>query len=634
MNNLISKFCLNPHQTDSELQIYISSADEQLGRVLILGEIRKAGQYNKKILKHIIEQAKKNYFKSVTRDSEKALEDGLQKINFSLSETIRETKKEWLKSSNVIIAACRNREVHFAKIGHINTFLISNKDIVNITQGSSREDVNPVKAFANIYSGSLPKSSAILFLTDNILDYVSQEKLKRLVNQNTCQAAMLELKSMLKRAPTTQAFGALLIKRSGKGKHSANTAEPLAVTRASAATVPEEKKKVITNTLPSKPTRLFVPKRLARRLSYKILAASIIILLTIVLLFNLFFNKKSEQPETSAEVTQYQISLNNIQSKFIAAQDSLIIDDREQAQIFLQQAIGLIAELPAQTALQKAQKQSLNRKVATQLLLAQGVNLTAPQLLTESMTPGIDFTPRQLLLKEGSLYTFDEQNNGIYKLDLANSESAKLEISASQVGNLILAIDHTGAGIIFYHSLDGLAQLDLETNKLNSLEWNRTWQGKPRASDVYQNKLYLISSENKLLKYTRSITGFTQEVEWLKDESLVDLAGAVDMAIDGSIWILKKNGEIIKLFKGEQEDFVFDINPKLQGPTSLFTDMDVNYLYILDPPSKRIVVLNKSGKLINQFTAQEFTDIADFAVDEAARKIYLLDNGKVFEIRY
>ena len=242
---------------------------------MILGEIKKARQHNKRIVKHIIEQAKRNYFKSVAGDSGKALEDALQKINFSLSETLSQTKKEWLQCSNIVIAACQNREVHFAKIGHINVFLVSKKDIVNIAQGSGEEEVNPVKAFANIYSGKVPRSSAILFLTENILDYVSQEKLKRLINQNSSSAALLELKSLLKPAPGTQTFGALLIKRSSTDQSEAKPIKLGIVKSASLSGAPKQKKKAAVNKFPSHANRLSQRKRSIPRVFSKILAAKV-----------------------------------------------------------------------------------------------------------------------------------------------------------------------------------------------------------------------------------------------------------------------------------------------------------------------------------------------------------------------
>jgi len=635
MENQISKLVLNAHQQNSELKIFISNKNERLGQLLILAQIAKAQENNKTILKQIIDETQKNYFSSVAQDGEKALEDSLQKLNFRLSETIKETKKEWLKHSKVIIAACHKQFVHFSKIGQINVLLASEKNVIEITENNN-EEINPVKIFANIYSGAMPKNSSIALITDTLLDYISQEKLKKIALNNNLSNAITELKSIFNKAPDNKSFGAILIKRDSEEKNQAKTAAQ--ETTSDAEEEPQIQKQnkikapIITPKKQNKQKKSFNIFK-GRSLFTKI-TALVIAVVSVTLLFNILFpGKKDEQPDNQVakEDTQYQILLNNIQANIIEARNFLIINDKKQAEIALKQTQNIISQLPEATPDQVTQKQTLIKEINTQLLLAQGINLAVPRLLAEIP----NFIPNQILLRGNNIYTFDE-NSGVYKLDLSNNIFAKLETASAEIGILTKAIDHSGNGLLFYHSLDGLAQLDLETNKMRPLQWDKNWSGEPVAADIYQNKLYLITGgmNYKLLKYTASITGFTQEIEWLKDNTDVNLTDTADMAIDGSIWLLQKSGQIIKLFKNKKEGFNPQIQPPLQGPTKIFTDLDLKYIYALDPPTLRVVILNKEGALINQLTAHEFSDLRDMAVDETARKIYLLDKANIFEVGF
>lgn len=215
MKNYLDKLTLNANQPNGQMQIYLSPEDEHLGQLLILGDINEAAENNKRILKQIIGETKNYYFNSIAQDTEKALEDALQKINFSLSETIKQTSKKWLNQSKVIIITIKKQEVHFSKIGKIAIFLVSNQEITSIIEGSQNEEVNPVKTFANIYSGALPDNSALLFLTENILDYISQEKLKKIsLDTNTID----QLATLLKKTPDNKSLGCILIKREKKEK--------------------------------------------------------------------------------------------------------------------------------------------------------------------------------------------------------------------------------------------------------------------------------------------------------------------------------------------------------------------------------------------------------------------------------
>ena len=106
---------------------------------------------------------------------------------------------------------------------------------------------------------------------------------------------------------------------------------------------------------------------------------------------------------------------------------------------------------------------------------------------------------------------------------------------------------------------------------------------------------------------------------------------------------MKKTGQIFKFHQGKKAEFTLDeIQPVLsikdpnildpQGNIKIFTNDELKYLYLLDGPSKRLIVLSKQGKLIKQFTNEEFTDLKDFIVNRKENKAWLLAGTKIFEI--
>ena len=678
MKNYLAKLVLNPNQTNGNLQIFLSPTNDYLGQLLIISEIKDADEQNKKIVKQIIDETNTHYFNSIARDSEKALEDALQKVNFSLSETIKQTSKKWLKSSNTIIIALCKQDVHFSKIGKINAFLTSGKEITNIIEGCGEEEVNPVKIFANIYSGNIPDKAAIIFLTENILDYIAQDKLRKLAIENSTTAAMSQIEEILKKGPRDKSFGCLLIKRDKEEKtvepaqttptiksddiatrplgsadndtaiikdEPTTLAESIFVDKKEMASAPadeeesnencENENSMITSIKTKKPKQPpGTGSKVARRVAL-VLGLSIIIVAAGVIVKVYWPNPEPVEPAPTPEPApienQFQTILNNVQAKFIEAQNLLLIDKKAEAGVALTAAAQLTETLPATTPDQVNQKTMLKKKVATQLLISQGIKLATPQLVADL----VGLSPTQLILVGGNLYILNSTDGSIYQINPATKESAKKLKTASQgIGNLASFIDSSSNNLIAYHSLDGLAQVDLTSNKILPLEWIRGWTGAPITGDIYQNKLYVISASATLLKYTNSLTGFMQEVSWVKDPTQVNLSGAADMAIDGTVWILKDTGEIIKLFKGVKEDFAYSVTPPLVKPTRLYTDLDLKNLYLLDAGSQRIILLDKNGKIVNQLTAEDFTAIQDFAVDEANSKIYLLDGNKILEITF
>ena len=59
------------------------------------------------------------------------------------------------------------------------------------------------------------------------------------------------------------------------------------------------------------------------------------------------------------------------------------------------------------------------------------------------------------------------------------------------------------------------------------------------------------------------------------------------------------------------------------------------HYYIADPANKRIVVLDSSGALVNQYKSTEddtLNDIRDISVSRDEKTLYVLNDTKIFEI--
>ena len=99
------------------------------------------------------------------------------------------------------------------------------------------------------------------------------------------------------------------------------------------------------------------------------------------------------------------------------------------------------------------------------------------------------------------------------------------------------------------------------------------------------------------------------------------------------MFALKNNGEVYKFTGGVKQPFALQgIDPALTGGDKIFTYTDLLRLYILDSAGKRLLVLNKDGKLLKQITSSQFISPTGLVVDEPQSKAYILDSGKLYQI--
>jgi len=190
-------------------------------------------------------------------------------------------------------------------------------------------------------------------------------------------------------------------------------------------------------------------------------------------------------------------------------------------------------------------------------------------------------------------------------------------------------------------------------NSTGLLEYNPNWGittsalaagetlAQPAAVGSFFGNFYVLDPQaNKLLRYLPTNDGYSAAPEsYFSAGQPVDLTGAVDIAIDGAIYVLYSDGRITKNLSGLQvEDFsVTGLDIPFKNPVSIFTapDEEAQYIYVADAGNRRVVQLNKDGSFARQFKPRvgedvSFTHLQDIFVDEIGGRMYILDSNNLY----
>ena len=178
-----------------------------------------------------------------------------------------------------------------------------------------------------------------------------------------------------------------------------------------------------------------------------------------------------------------------------------------------------------------------------------------------------------------------------------------------------------------------------KTGQTKTLIKSGSWKT-PAGIGVYLGNLYVIDkSSNQILKFVDGEDGLTKS-NYFSDFP-PDLSKAISMSIDGSVWMLFKDGSIQKFIKGIKDTFnVSGLAKPFSNPTKIFTDKNTDSLYILDNGNSRVVVIGKDGKYRSEYSLDAIKTAKDFEVLEKdpstssgqGKKIYVLSQNKVFDM--
>jgi len=230
---------------------------------------------------------------------------------------------------------------------------------------------------------------------------------------------------------------------------------------------------------------------------------------------------------------------------------------------------------------------------------------------------------KDLLLTEGELIVLDEKQTAVYEIGLAGQKSTILFGGEKLQGASLMA----QAGNDFYVLSDeGL----LKGGKLPEVEIkeDEDW-GRIIDLQGFTGNLYLLDSQGEIWKYPAIEGGFAEKQKWLQQKA--DFSSAISLTIDGSLWVLTKDGQLLKFLQGQKDAFALTgLNKPLFEPVALFTDFDSQNLYVLDKGNARIVTFSKNGEYQSEYHWAELGQAQDLAVIEAEKKIFCLMGNKIY----
>jgi len=451
---------------------------------------------------------------------------------------------------------------------------------------------------------------------------------------------------------TLQRLGSML-KRGSAGpaaepKPVAAAPEP-AAPAAPDAGIPEWLERPATTTARPRPQsgaqRPSLPKVSAPRLHipwrYVAIAAALLLAIAGILWFRNYSAAKTRE-------RNYQSLITQAQAKLTLGQASL---DRNEAITHLQEAQTLAARALAIKP-DAADAKALSDTIIRDMDEAKGVLRMAAAQITPLYTfTAAGATPGRVVGDGFNLYVLDKGEQKVYKFVLnpqgngilTGGDSVLLrkgdQVGGAVIGDLIdiawipaggsrgtsnLMILESGGSLIQYDVTKGLS--------VYAVKDASTWR-KAQATGGYGGNFYVLDNlASTVLRYRPTARGY-DEAPSAYLQTKVELASAVDMAIDGDVFVLMVNGQVIWLSGGRPQQFTLQgLDQAMSAPVAIFTNDGSASLYVADPSNTRVVKLSKQGVMQKQFVFEDFARLRGVFADEKKLSLYVTSGNKLLHL--
>lgn len=366
---------------------------------------------------------------------------------------------------------------------------------------------------------------------------------------------------------------------------------------------------------------------------YVIIAFALIVLITGI---NSVRYRRANQV-TNATIAQNETLLTTVEELLAKIDNDIKLQQDVEAQNHLKEAEDVL-----DTVRNLSPAQSARRDAATALLLAKSDSLTKTTRPPIASELTVDAASSIIAASEKGIFAFSAASptGSFTTADVAATSSPfTLNDSATPVDADYSPDSDEVLVLTAKKTIDGVRRENdtvTVTKRLNPL--GDFAEAKRLA--VFNGNLYLLDGSNGLLwKYSRSGDNYNRGISQV-DQADVNLTGAKDLTIDGYIYVLQKDGSIVKLLRGKPEgDFSLGNLPKTIDPAAfvaLTTADSTDNIFVLTTASDgaRIVVLDKKGTYLKQYAFSKPIDHpADIAFSSKDNRLWIVGNGTALAVQ-
>lgn len=329
--------------------------------------------------------------------------------------------------------------------------------------------------------------------------------------------------------------------------------------------------------------------------------------------------------------TDTAATLASIDQNVKDAQASLLYGDESTARTLVAEATESLAALGAKKV-DRGERERLEGLLNDlREKLRHAIVVSDPVAVGDFASAKPNATPTGLSLTSTRLLAINPADNSLLTMTLADGTvgaSASSSVGANyQYGVL--------AGNTYLALLTNYRVADIAPGTGRATEAALTLPPEANVTAIafYEGRFYLLDAKNgQIWRAVRSGAGYGTATAWFATPQ-TELYEPGSLAIDGSIYVLSASGKLRKYTRGAVDELSVDpVDPALSNGTKIVASAASEFLYVLDAKEKRLLVFEKDGTFLRQYTSDRFTDLRDLAVNADGKTAYLMNGTTVYRV--
>ncbi len=233
-----------------------------------------------------------------------------------------------------------------------------------------------------------------------------------------------------------------------------------------------------------------------------------------------------------------------------------------------------------------------------------------------------------IYLDNNSLLAFNKQDGEIYEISIESKAVKTFKNTLFKSATFVGKIDDE---ILFFNFENGISKLTKDNQIVEVIKKDPSW-GSIVEMFIYGKNIYLFDNGlSDIYKYTAIDGGYSDKKTYFADNDGSNFSNANSFSIDGSIYF-GYSDSIVKYTSGLRDGFSFSSPDEHFLIDKIFTSKELDYFYLLDKKSNRVLILKKDGKYEKQINSLIFEKAVNFFVSENVHGIFVLFDDKIYKV--
>jgi len=235
-------------------------------------------------------------------------------------------------------------------------------------------------------------------------------------------------------------------------------------------------------------------------------------------------------------------------------------------------------------------------------------------------------TPESMDVRDGSLILFGSDERVVIRVLLSDKSGAVVAGGQELGGALGVAGDDDGLVVL---TGDELVVLDGDGGEVDRLDLEGV---RGKLVETFGINAYVLADED-LFKFPGTGSEYGKRRRFLNPGTSVNTSKVLGMMIDGDVWLLSRDGEVVRLSQGLVTGFELKRVEDWVEPRGVMASEELSRVWVWDRGLGAVVEFDReSGEYLRKLVWEGFRDVSAVALDETGKRLMVVKGEEVWAV--